>query len=181
VLAVANLAQVIGEFFFGKVSDLVKVRGLCVLTSSLGASLATFLLWGLARSYAQLIVFAIVYGAFASGLISLWARIGTFFGEKDAQKIYSVMSFGRGIGNIGSGPISAALLSPKNALKVVDRTAYGLGKYQSVVLFVGACMSVSAMLAAIGFVAVAMEERTQRKKEERAAEADAAETSYTQK
>jgi len=174
VLAVANLAQVIGEFAFGKMSDLIRVRGLCVLSSSLGASLATFLLWGLARSYAQLIVFAIIYGAFASGLIALWARIGTFFGEKDAQKIYSVMSFGRGIGNIASAPISAALLNPKHGAKAVDRAAYGLGKYEAVVLFVGGCMSVSAMLAALGFVAIAIEERTHSKKEERAAETDAA-------
>jgi MFS family permease len=180
VLAVANLAQVIGEFLFGKISDLIRVRGLCVLSSSLGAALATFLLWGLARSYAQLIVFAIIYGAFASGLISLWARIGTFFGEKDAQKIYSVMSFGRGIGNIASGPISAALLSSKHGRKAVDGTAYGLGRYEAVILFVGTCMSVSAFLAAIGFIAIAIEERTERKHEERVAETGAVETFYAQ-
>jgi hypothetical protein len=89
------------------------------------------------------------------------------------------MSFGRGIGNIASGPISAALLNPKHGLKAVDGTAYGLGKYEAVVLFVGACMSVSAMLAAVGFIAIAIEERTQRKQEERVAETGTAETFYS--
>jgi hypothetical protein len=80
------------------------------------------------------------------------------------------MSFGRGIGNIASGPISAALLSSKHGQKAVDGTAYGLGTYEAVILFVGTCMSVSAILAAIGFFAIAIEERTERKHEERVAE-----------
>ena len=100
-------------------------------------------------------------GAFASGLISLWAQIGTFFGEKEAQNIYSVMSFGGGIGNIASGPISVALLKTARA---VDRSAYAIGKYQGVVLYVGVCMAFSALLGGEGFLAVAHEEKTQKQK-----------------
>jgi MFS family permease len=172
VLALANLAQVIGEFCFGKMSDLIPVRGLCVLGSSLGASMATLLLWGFARSYAQLIVFAIVYGMFASGLIALWARIGMFFGERDAQKIYSVMSFGRGIGNVASGSIGAALLRPLGTVREVNRAAYGLSKYQSIILFIGACTALSSILGALGFFALEIEDRTQQKIEADVAVAD---------
>jgi MFS family permease len=165
VLAVANLAQVIGELCFGKISDIIPIRGLCVLGSSLGASLATLLLWGFARSYSTLIIFGIVYGAFASGLIALWARIGMFFGEEDAQSVYSVMSLGRGIGNVASGPISAALISSSNQARVINRAAYGLGKYQPIIFFVGSCTAFSAVLAALGYISLEVEDRIQRKKE----------------
>jgi len=178
VLAIANLAQVIGEVCFGKLSDLMPLRGQCVFGSSLGASLATFLLWGFARSYGELIGFAVMYGMFGSGLIALWARIGMFFGERDAQNIYSVMSFGRGIGNIASGPISAALLRPLGAPREVNRAAYGLSKYQPVILFVGSCTAFSAILAALGFVALEIEARKQQRRESVAAVADVPEVSY---
>lgn len=166
LLAISNLAQIIGELCFGKLSDMINVHGLCVLGSSLVASIAVLVLWGLARTLTQLIFFALVFGSFASGLISLWARIGTFFGEKDAQNIYSVMSFGRGIGNIASGPISAALLGKMGAQGAgsVNRDAYAIGKYHGVVLFAGVCMGVSALLGGVGFFAVALEERAQEKK-----------------
>jgi MFS family permease len=165
VLAVANLAQVIGELCFGKISDMIPIRGLCVLGSSLGASLATLLLWGFARSLPQLIVFAIFYGAFASGLIALWARIGMFFGEEDAQRVYSVMSLGRGIGNVASGSISAAIVGSSGRARVVNRAAYGLGKYQPIILLVGSCTAFSAVLAALGYFSLEVEDRVQRKKE----------------
>jgi MFS family permease len=77
VLAIANLAQIIGEVGFGKLSDKVPFQGLCVLASSLVAAIATLTLWGLSHTLIQLIFFGIVFGAFASGFISLWARIGT--------------------------------------------------------------------------------------------------------
>lgn len=157
VLAISNFAQIIGEVSFGKLSDKMPVRGLCVLGSSLVAAIATLTLWGLSHTLGQLVVFGVFFGAFASGLISLWARIGTFFGEKEAQAIFSVMSFGRGVGNIASGPISVALL--ENA-SPVDRHAYAVGKYQGIVLYVGGCMAFSALLGGVGFFAVKYEERT---------------------
>lgn len=71
------------------------------------------------------------------------------------------MSFGRGVGNIASGPISVVLL--KNP-RPVDRSAYAVGKYKSVVSYVIVCMALSALLGGVSFFAVGHEEKTQRKK-----------------
>jgi hypothetical protein len=71
------------------------------------------------------------------------------------------MSFGRGVGNIASGPISVVLL--KNP-RPVDRSAYAIGKYQGVVLYVVVCMALSALLGGVSFFAVAHEEKMQRRK-----------------
>lgn len=105
VLAVANLAQVFGELGFGQLCDIVNVHAL-ILLSSLVASISVFALWGLAQSLVQLVFFALLFGGSASGFISLWAGMGSAFGEENAQMIYSILSFCRGIANIASGPIS---------------------------------------------------------------------------
>ena len=149
LLAAANFAQIFGEIGFGKLSDHVNVHCL-VLTCSLVSAVATLGLWGFARSLVRLSWFALIFGTFGSGLISLWARMGTFFGQADAQMIYSVMSFGRGLGVIISGAISPSLLAaaPKRAEDALVR--YGNGEYLGIVLFVGISMGISALMGLVG-------------------------------
>jgi MFS family permease len=154
VLAIANFAQIFGELGFGQLSDRVNVNALIVL-SSLVASISVLTLWGLARSLVQLIFFALVFGGFASGFISLWAGMGSAFGEENSQMIFSILSFCRGMPNIASGPISSSLLGslPKHGSGRHHKHAYGNGKYARVILFVGICMACSALLGALGFIA----------------------------
>jgi hypothetical protein len=112
-------------------------------------------LWGFARSIVMLSWFALIYGCFGSGLISLWSRMGSFFGQNDAQMIYSVMSMGRALGGIVSGPVSSALLevtADRPAMRKNGVTDYGNGRYPGVVLFVGLSMSMSAVMAIAGLV-----------------------------
>ena len=108
VIALAN-AQVAGEVDFGRLSDKFPVHVL-VIVSALISSLSAFLLWSFATSLAYLIPFALLIGAFGSGFVALWPRMGTMCGDRDAGMVYSVMSFGRRAGVIASGPISTALL-----------------------------------------------------------------------
>lgn len=91
----------------------------------------------------------------------MWAQIRTFFGEKEAQNIYSVMSFVRGIGNTASGPISVALLMMARA---VDRSDYAFGRVSACCLYAGVCMAFSALLGGVGFSAFTHEEKTQKQK-----------------
>lgn len=153
VLSVANLAQVFGEIGFGQLSDHVHVKFL-IIVSTACASFSALLLWGLfgAKSFAALIIFAFLFGSFGSGFLALWARMGTLFGEKDAPMVYSTMCFGRGIGSILSGPISSALL----ALTHVQSTRFGAGKYAGIIWFVGGCMAGSAIVGALGILALAL-------------------------
>lgn len=146
LLAASNIAMIFGEIGFGQLSDRFNVH-ILILIVSLVSSVAALTLWGLAHSFVMLVCFAVIFGSIGSGLIALWARMGTFFSQKDAQMIYSIMSFGRGFGSIVSGPISTALLGT-----TVDggSSGYGNGKYFGVVVFVGVAMAISALMGAIG-------------------------------
>jgi len=126
-----------------------------IILSSLVASISVLALWGLAQSLVQLVFFALVFGGFASGFISLWAVMGKTFGEENAQMIFSILSFSRGVANIASGPISSSLLRglPEHRPGGHDHGhAYGNHKYAWVVLFVGICMACSALLGALGLL-----------------------------
>lgn len=151
VLSIANLAQVFGEIGFGKLSDKIHVKYLVIVSTTI-ASVSTFVLWGIfaARSMAVLLIFAFLFGCFGSGFLALWARMGTLFGEKDAQMVYSTMCFGRGLGSIVSGPISSTLFSLSGS--AVSKLDFGAGKYAGLVFFVGACMASSAIVGVSGVV-----------------------------
>jgi MFS family permease len=141
VLAVANVAQIFGEAIFGQLSDKISLYYLIVI-STLVACLCDFLLWGLATSLAYVITFAVLYGGFASGFVSLWARMAMQFAEKDETMIFSFLSCARGIAVIASGPISAALVNNNNE---------GGQKYKRMVIFVGVGFAASASLGCIGW------------------------------
>lgn len=160
LLAAANFAQIFGEVGFGQLSDRVNVHCL-ILACALVSSITTLALWGLAHSMALLTAFALIFGSFGSGFISLWARMGTYFGEKDAQMIYSIMSLGRGVGSIASGPISTALLAAFASGGAAESGTfrYGNGKFFGLVLFVGISMAVSAMMGIAGFFVGRLEKR----------------------
>ncbi|KAJ9616986.1 hypothetical protein H2200_000707 [Cladophialophora chaetospira] len=150
VLAIANVAMIFGEIGFGRLSDKAKAPTL-VFCSAAVSSLAAFLLWSFASSLAFLIPFALLFGAFAAGYAALWPRIGTMFGEKDASMIYSLLSFGRGIAVIASGPISTALLHGRH-ISSGQTSSSVQHEYQPIVMFVGACMAGSAVLGAVGWI-----------------------------
>jgi MFS family permease len=125
--------------------------------SALIACLSTFFLWGFATSLALLVVFALLFGCFASGFIALWPRMGTMFAEKDSSMIYSLMCFGSGIGSIASGPISAALLSN---IRTTSTPTSAQEHFRPVIHFVGACMAASAALGFGGWMAYILKKRS---------------------
>ncbi len=52
--------------------------------------------------------------------------------SEDPQPVYSMMAFGKGIGNIAIGPISAGLLGHSVG------TGYGIDKFEPLILFLEA-------------------------------------------
>lgn len=163
VLAVAHIAQIFGEITFGRLSDKCSVHMLGIISAAV-ACLATFLLWSLSTSLAYVIAFAFVFGAFASGFIALWPRMGTMFTEQDANMIYSFLSFGRGLGVIVSGPISSSLL--KVGAGHSHESSAGQ-KFNVLILFVGSCMAASAVISCMGWLSAIFKSlnRTQHKVE----------------
>lgn len=144
ILAVANLGQVFGDIGFGQLSDKIHVNWLIITTMSVTSS-STFILWGHFgtgdHNLGVLIAYAFLFGSFGAGFLALWARMGTLFGEKDAQMVYSTLCAGRGVGSILSGPVSQILLAQPSASEF-------WGHYGGVIVFVGSCMAASGLMGA---------------------------------
>jgi MFS family permease len=141
LLTLMSISQVVGQFTFGYLSDKkVSVNTLIAICSSV-AAIVTLSVWGLARSLVSLALFAMVYGFFGAGYTAMWARMVTAVSDEPSasQAIFGLFCFGKGVGNILTGPISAGLL------RLTDHSAgYGHGMYQAVVLFSGVSLVLSA-------------------------------------
>ena len=141
LLALMSVSQVAGQFTFGYLSDKKLPLNALMASSSLVAAIATLSAWGLARSLLPLVVFALLYGFFGAGYTAMWARMVTAISNEPSasQAMFGLFCFGKGVGNVLAGPISAGLLnSPSRA------GDYGDGMYKAVVLFTGVCLLLSA-------------------------------------
>lgn len=72
----------------------------------------------------------------------MWARMGSAVTEEPTAALatFSLFCFGKGVGNVAAGPLSAALI--KNGVVI---GTYGVLRYRSVILFTGSCMLGSAV------------------------------------
>ena len=142
LLALVSLAQVLGQLTFGVLSDTRVPLHFLIFLSPFISAIAALTLWGLARSLAPLIVFSLTYGFFAAGYVVLWARMGTTLSEDPTAALatFSVFAFGKGVGNVLAGPISAGLIS-----QITSLGDYGVLRYKGVVIFTGVCMFLSSL------------------------------------
>jgi predicted MFS family arabinose efflux permease len=149
-----NGASVIGTISMGTLIDRFHVTT-CVLVSTFGSAVCVFLLWGLATNISILYIFAATYGLFAGSFCATWTgvirdvqiRSG---GKADAGLVFAFLAFGRGVGNIVSGPLSVILIggsSDGTVWKGHAKGGYGSG-YGPLIAFTG----VSALLGGLSFV-----------------------------
>ena len=77
-------------------------------------------------------------------------RMGTSISNDPtaAFAAFGLLNFGKGVGNVLSGPISGALLGSSH----VDVRNYGVGRYKSVILFTGSCMALSGAIIALSYL-----------------------------
>ena len=146
LLAVMSISQVLGQITFGYLSDRKLPLDVLTISSSLVAGVAGYTCWGLAQGFTLLAVFAVIYGFFGAGYTALWARIGTKISSEPtaAFTAFGLLNFGKGVGNVLTGPIGGVLM--KHSVVVGD---YGAGKYEEVVLFTGSVMVLSAIIIAV--------------------------------
>ena len=113
LIAIFNFASVPGGLVIGMLGDRLPATTV-ILISSLGSAIGVFIFWGLGAHVALLTIFAIFYGFFAGGFSSTWPGILQQLKREqenvDTGLIMGLLLGGRGIGNVISGPISAALL-----------------------------------------------------------------------
>ena len=147
ILALINLTAVFGQIAFGYFSDNRIPVQVLLFASPLVSAVATFTLWGLARSLPPLVVFSLIYGFFAGGYVVLWARMGTYLNADDptvALTTFGVFAFLKGVGNVLAGPISSVLITQATTLE-----QYAIGRYEGIIIYTGICMFASSLAMAV--------------------------------
>ncbi|KAL3458529.1 major facilitator superfamily domain-containing protein [Aspergillus heterothallicus] len=145
LLALMSISQVAGQFVFGSLSDRKKVPlSLLACASTVVAAIACLTLWRLASSLPLLIIFAIVYGFFGAGFTALWARMSSAITDDItvAPIVFSLLNFGKGVGNVAAGPIGGSLVASVSAGAGGGDSSSS--SYRWVIVFTGVCMFASA-------------------------------------
>jgi MFS family permease len=124
-----NLASIFGSVSMGFLSDRYHVQN-CIAIATIGATISVFLLWGFSITIQILLVFSVAYGLFAGSYSATWSgminEVQRVDPTSDPTIIFSFIAFGRGIGNVVSGPFSEALLEA-DGWKGQAWGAYGSG------------------------------------------------------
>lgn len=152
LLTIMSIAQVLGQLSFGYMSDRNRIPlNMLIVLSAFIAAVATYACWGFAHTFGVLAIFAIIYGFFGAGYTAMWARMGTSVASEPASAFaaFGLLNFGKGVGNVLAGPIGGALLSTRSA---VEKGSYGTTRYETVVLFTGSCMFVSAITIGLKYL-----------------------------
>lgn len=142
LLALMSIFQVGGQFVFGLLSDRKVPLNVLASISTVMAAVACFAIWRLAESLPVLLVFAIIYGFFGAGFTATWARMSMSITDDDTAGpiVFSLLNFGKGIGNVLAGPIGGALITADPGVMGSKERI----EYRWVVVFTGTCMFASA-------------------------------------
>jgi MFS family permease len=165
-----NVASVFGCVAMGSLIDRSPVTT-CLMVIAVGATLSTFLFWGLAGSLPLLYAFSIVYGLTAGSFSSTWPGVMQDIKERsrkeraernggqdagtdvDGVMVFAFLGAGRGIGNVASGPLSEVLV---RGLPWQGHAAGGYGSgYGTLIVFTGLtalCGGASFLFKRIGWL-----------------------------
>ncbi|KAL3485573.1 major facilitator superfamily domain-containing protein [Aspergillus germanicus] len=141
LLALMSVFQVGGQLAFGSLSDRKVPLNVLACASTIIAAVACLTMWRLATSLPVLIVFAIVYGFFGAGFTAIWARMSTAITDDVTAGpiVFSLLNFGKGIGNVLAGPIGGSLVASSRSSGASSSMSY-----RWVIVFTGVCMFASA-------------------------------------
>ncbi|CAH0054098.1 unnamed protein product [Clonostachys solani] len=140
LLALMSVSQVGGQFLFGFLSDRKVPINVLACLSTVVAAVASLTLWRLATSLPPLIVFALLYGFFGAGFTAIWARMSSAITDDVTAGpiVFSLLNFGKGIGNVLAGPIGGLLMSASKS------TAPAMS-FHWIIVFTGVCWFASAV------------------------------------
>lgn len=148
LLALMSVCQVCGQFVFGLLSDHKVPLNILACLSTIVAAIACFTMWRLAQSLPVLIFFAIVYGLFGAGFTAIWARMSTAITDDvtSGPIVYTLLNFGKGIGNVLAGPVGGLLVSKPNSTGAPSSMSY-----RWIIVFSGTCMLASTCIICLRF------------------------------
>lgn len=143
LLALMSIAQVLGQFAFGFMSDKNLSVSSLVFACCVTAAAASFGLWGPAKSMPLLVVFSLVYGFFGFGFSTMRVAMGRAVSNNPATVFasYAIFVFLQGIGNILVAPVNAALMSG-----TISRGRFGAGMYEGTIILTGASSFLAALI-----------------------------------
>jgi predicted MFS family arabinose efflux permease len=150
IVCALNGASMPGVIVLSALCDKTHVTNI-LLVSTLGSAMSVLIFWGLSSSLSLTVVFAVIYGFFAGGFTSTYAGIVKSLREiapdSEMGNVFGLLSLGRGIGNVISGPLSEALLNQaKIAIDGSHISGYQSG-YRMLIIFTG----ITASLAMCGW------------------------------
>lgn len=149
LVALVNGAAVFSTISIGMLIDRFHVTDI-ILPISLCAALSVFIFWGFATTLPWLIAFSTLYGFFAGGFVSTIAGVIKVVKQQDETAdvgtLLGLLSAGRGLGAVLSGPFSDVLLGGKGVL-ATSHMGYG-SAYEGLIIFTGA----TAATGSIGFL-----------------------------
>ncbi|KXH37214.1 major facilitator superfamily transporter [Colletotrichum nymphaeae SA-01] len=137
-----NVASVVGCVAMGTLVDRWSAPS-CLALASAGATVGTFLLWGLSLNLGVLYLFCVVYGLFAGAYTSAWPGIMKTVTEHERVRgrgvdpimVFGMLAAGRGVGNVISGPLSGVLVQGK---PWAGEAGFGYGSgYGTLIVFTG--------------------------------------------
>ncbi|KAE8383719.1 MFS general substrate transporter [Aspergillus bertholletiae] len=146
LLALMCIAQVLGQFTFGYLSDKTFSVNSLSIVCCVAAAVAAFVFWGLAKSITFLVVFSLLHGFFSFGFGTLRVAMGRAVSEDQATifATYALFVFLQGVGNILVSPISAALI-----VGPPMHERFGVEKYSGVVILTGASSALAGLIIAL--------------------------------
>lgn len=149
-----NIASTVGCPTMGWLSDNYHAAR-CLFIATMGASLATFLLWGFTTTLPSLLIYCAAYGLFAGSYTSAWTGLMRQIvtddsisdryrcEDTDPVMVLALLAAGRGVGSVLSGPLSQALVG--DHWNVNTYGAYGT-MYGPLVIFTGTTAAFSGIV-----------------------------------
>jgi MFS family permease len=138
LISLINTSSVLSAIIVGLLIDRFHVTSV-ILLSTIGSVTAIFLFWGFSSSLPLLCIFASAYGLFAGGFSSTYTGIIKEIKRReesaDVGLVIGLLSAGRGIGAVVSGPLSEVLLQSR---PWQSTTGLGYGSaYEGLIVFTG--------------------------------------------
>ncbi|KAL3419533.1 major facilitator superfamily transporter [Phlyctema vagabunda] len=155
LIGLTNFFGVISAVMIGWMTDRYDVSTIIALSTVLGA-VWVLLLWGLATNLTYLCFFSVLYGLCAGGFTSTYTGMAKEMKRMDDTiskgLLIGILSAGRGIGALVSGPVSEKLMEP-HALEAITR-GYGSGYTGLIVLSgtTGLVVAVTASAKRLGWI-----------------------------
>ncbi|TCD66716.1 hypothetical protein EIP91_001009 [Steccherinum ochraceum] len=145
VLALFNSSGVIGQILIGYLTDRMPYPQLMVI-STLGSSIAAFLLWGFADTLGRVFAFAIIFGGLGGGFSSVISA-GSFesagANPEQAPMAISAVFVSKGIAAFVGPILSGILLEAGKSAAFGGR--YGKFGFGPVEIFVGTCAAATSV------------------------------------